>query len=212
MDKFEITMKDAILDNQAVKMGKKTAPIPENYDCVEKGCDGLKWRLCAGGNDWEPAWSTMVFEIGEPVMKRIWATICYPELENFSNGADADSEHESEQASKMGKELVRRWLSETNRIYNDKSKETYEFSWEEACWSALNEKGIKEMVDKKGIDVREWKPKKMADHHQIHAALSGRLGLGLLVGRRTLDDLHDHDVTDPPGPVIAEHVVEFGVL
>lgn len=99
----------------------------------------------------------MAFEIGDPAKKRVWAEITYDHIKGFKNDGE-DDKNSAAEAKAWGKHVVETWLKITKKIFDASSEETYESSWEESCWEALNDKAMKGVVkdEEKGIDSLEW--------------------------------------------------------
>lgn len=138
---------------------KHTAPIPENFDVIEKGDKGefLGWNLWAGANDWESGVTLMALLSGEKDhsgRNRVWVKV---NNKKFPKGNNSDQPKEIlNQIREWGEKAKSIFLKEFKKNLSEVSKRDYEYSPIEAAIDTIKSDVMKPFVEDWGIDQLTW--------------------------------------------------------
>ncbi len=137
---------------------KNIAPIPENFDVIEKSEDEgfYGWKFWAGANDWECGTTLMAFVIGNNKngSKRIWVKVNNKQFPKENNN---DQPKEILDKVKQWGDLSKETFSrEFKKAMKNVPKSDYEYSPFDAAIDAIKSNSMKKFVEDWGIDELTW--------------------------------------------------------
>lgn len=135
---------------------------PENFDTIQ---DRSKYRIMAGGNDWEVGWSAIaVYLDGSEELTRIWINTtekCFANADKVSSEDMKDNEYKD-----TAKKLLRSWESAARKLHAEPYEVTENGTelhrdWKTAFIEALNDPEVKPFIKQSGVDKTTWNAAKI---------------------------------------------------